>query len=107
MVKKNRTDILLNITKVIAPTVKTQARGQNDWSRALKWGIACLCSFNNFEFTIKHVQKLVFQIWQICKKVTKSLCKFAKNAKVQKFTIFVFYHTSNLIWATEMYNTLF
>ena len=36
MDKKNRTDILLNITKVIAPTVKTQARGQNDWSRALK-----------------------------------------------------------------------
>ena len=35
-IRKNRTDILLNITKVIAPTVKTQARGQNDWSRALK-----------------------------------------------------------------------
>ena len=36
MDKKNRTDILLNITKVIAPTVKPQANGQNDWSRALK-----------------------------------------------------------------------
>ena len=35
-VKKNRTNILLNITKVIAPTVKTQARGQNNLSRALK-----------------------------------------------------------------------
>ena len=36
MGKKNKTDTLLNITKVSAPTVKTQARGQNDWSRALK-----------------------------------------------------------------------
>ena len=36
MDKKMQTDILLNNTKVITPTVKTQARGQNDWSRALK-----------------------------------------------------------------------
>ena len=27
-IKKDMTDIFLNITKVIAPTVKTQARGQ-------------------------------------------------------------------------------
>ena len=26
---------MLNITKVIIPRVKTQAKGQNDWSRAL------------------------------------------------------------------------
>ena len=31
--ENNRTDILLHITKVIAPTVKTQARGQNDLSK--------------------------------------------------------------------------
>ena len=36
MGRKNRTDILLNITKVIAPTVKTQAKVQNNLSRALK-----------------------------------------------------------------------
>ena len=30
MDKKDRTDILLNITKVIAPTVKTQANGQKN-----------------------------------------------------------------------------
>ena len=107
MGKKNRTDILHDIIKVIASTVKTQARGQNDWSRALKWGIVCLCSFNSFEVTIKYVQKLVFQIPQFCKKVTKSLCKIAKNAKVQKITLFVFYHISNSIWATEMYDTSF
>ena len=33
-VNKNRTEILLNITKVIALTVKTQ--GQNDLSKASK-----------------------------------------------------------------------
>ena len=92
---------------MIAPTVKTQARGQNNLFRALKWGIVCLCSFNSFEVTIKYVQKLVFQIPQFCKKVTKSLCKIAKNAKVQKITLFVFYHISNSIWATEIYNTSF
>ena len=98
---------MLNITKVIAPTVKTQARGKNDCSRALKWGIVCLCSFNSFEDTTKYVQKLVFQIPQFCKKVTKSLCKIAKNGKVQKITLFVFYHISNSIWATEMNNISF
>ena len=34
--EKKQTDIFLNNTKVIAPTVKTQAKGQNDLSRALK-----------------------------------------------------------------------
>ena len=33
---KKRTGILLDITKLVAPRVKTQARGQNNWSRALK-----------------------------------------------------------------------
>ena len=36
MGKKKLTDILLNTTKVIAPTVKTQAKDQNDLSRDLK-----------------------------------------------------------------------
>ena len=35
-VKKNRTDVLLNITKVVVPTVKIQAKGQNNLSRTLK-----------------------------------------------------------------------
>ena len=34
--EKKQTDIFLNNTKVIAPTVKTQAKGQNNMSRALK-----------------------------------------------------------------------
>ena len=31
-----RTDILHHTSKTIAPIVKSQARGQNNWSRALK-----------------------------------------------------------------------
>ena len=34
--EKKQTDIFLNNTKVIAPTVKTQAKGLNNLSRALK-----------------------------------------------------------------------
>ena len=112
--KKKCTNVLLHTAKMIDPRVKSQARGQNNGSRALKWGIVHLCSLITFrdrtsflEVTIKYVKKLVFQILQFCKKVTKSLCKIAKNAKVQKFTLFVFYHISNSIWATEMYNTSF
>ena len=52
MGKKNRTDISLNITKVIAPTVKTQANGQNDISRALKWGIVHVCILDTFRATL-------------------------------------------------------
>ena len=54
MGKKNKTDILLNITKVIAPAVKTQAKGQNNLSRALKWGIVHLCSSNRIGDMIKN-----------------------------------------------------
>ena len=41
-----RTDILHHTSKTIAPRVKSQARGQNNWSRALKWGIAHFCNPN-------------------------------------------------------------
>ena len=43
-----RTDILLHTSKTIAPWVKNQARGQNKWSRALKWGMVSFCSLNAF-----------------------------------------------------------
>ena len=33
---------------MIEPRVKSQARGQNDRSRALKWGIVHLCSSITF-----------------------------------------------------------
>ena len=35
------------------PRVKAQASGQNNGSRALKWGIVCLYSSNTFEVMIK------------------------------------------------------
>ena len=40
-------------SKTIDPTLKTQAKGQNNRSRALKWGIAHLGSSNTFEDMIK------------------------------------------------------
>ena len=47
-VKKKETDILLNDTKMI------QARGQNNLSRALKWGIVHLCTSNRIGDMIKN-----------------------------------------------------
>ena len=55
-VKIIRTDILLSNSTVITPRVKNQDRGQNDWSRALKWGIVHLCSSNNFGDTTKFMK---------------------------------------------------
>ena len=80
---------------MIAPRVKTQAKSQNYSSRALKWGILCICSLNTFGVTVKCEKRLVFQFLRFCKKVTKSLYKIAKNAKIQKLTPFVFNHISN------------
>ena len=51
-----RTGILLHTSKTIAPRVKSQARGQNNWSRALKWGIVHLCSSNTFGDTTKFMK---------------------------------------------------
>ena len=42
------TNILPHTTKMINPRVKSQARGQNNRSRALKWGIVHLCSWITF-----------------------------------------------------------
>ena len=98
---------MLNSTKMIDPRVKTQANHKNYSSRALKWDILCICSLNTFGVTIKFEKRLVFQFLRFCKKVTKSLYKIAKNAKIKKLTLFVFNHISNTIWATEMYSTSF
>ena len=90
---------------MIAPRVKTQAKSQNYSSRAWKLGILCICSLSTFEVTIKFEKRLVFQFLLFCKKVTKSLCKAAKNAKILKLKLFVFNHISSAIQATEMYST--
>ena len=42
--KKSLQDILLSTAKVINLRVKSQARGQNNRSIALKWGIVHLCN---------------------------------------------------------------
>ena len=38
----------------VLPRVKSQARGQNNWSRALKWGTVCICSSKNNGDLIKN-----------------------------------------------------
>ena len=47
---KKFTNILLHTAKMIDPRVKNQARGQNNRSRALKWGIVDLCRLNDFRY---------------------------------------------------------
>ena len=46
---KNATGTLWHFSKTVNPRVKAQARGQNNRSRALKWGIVHFCSSNTFE----------------------------------------------------------
>ena len=52
--KKKCTDVLLYTAKMIDPRVKSQARGQNNGSRALKWGIVHLCNLKDFRDMIKN-----------------------------------------------------
>ena len=92
---------------MIAPRVTNQAKSKIYSSRALKWGILCICSLTNFGVTIKFEKRFAYKFLSFCKKVTKSIYKIAKNAKIWKITLFVFIHISNFIWATEMYNTSF
>ena len=75
---------------MIAPRVKTQAKSQNYSSRALKWGILCICSLNTFGVTIKFEKRLVFQFLRFCKKVIKSLYKIEKKCGNYKIDTFCF-----------------
>ena len=45
--QKKFQNVLLNNTKLINPRVIPQAKGQNNFSIALKWGIVCLCKLNS------------------------------------------------------------
>ena len=72
--KKKCTNILLHTAKIIDPRVKSQARGQNNGSRALKWGIVHLCSSITFRDTTSFIEIWVFQILRFCKKMWKLLC---------------------------------
>ena len=104
---KNATGILWYSSNKIAHRVKTQARSQNNRSRALKWGIVCLYSSSSFGDTTKYMKIWVLQFFHFCKKVAKSLCKITKLRKLRKMTLFVFNHIFKSIWATETYNTSF
>ena len=78
---KKFTNVLLHTSKMIDPRVKSQARGQNNGSRALKWGIVHLCSLSTFWGTIVFMKMWVFHFLRFCKKMMISLYKNAKNAK--------------------------
>ena len=53
--KKKFTRILLHASK-ISTRVKSQERGQYNRSRALKWGIAHLCSSITLRNTTKYIK---------------------------------------------------
>ena len=76
--------------KMINFRVKSQAKSQIYFSRPLKWGIVHLYTLNTFRDTMKFRKLLVFQFLHFCKKIVKSLCKMAKNAKIHKIGTFYF-----------------
>ena len=72
--KKKCTNVLLHTAKVTYPRVKSQAIGQNNGSRALKWGIVHFCSSITFRDRTSFIEISVFQNLHFCKKVQKLLC---------------------------------
>ena len=98
---------------MIAPTVKTQAKGQNNLSRALKWGIVHLCSSNRIGDMIRN-KKCNFlefshfsqkrKIWktQISIKLVVSL----KVIELQRCTIPHFKALDPLFWPLAWLLTL-
>ena len=83
-------NVLPNFAKTINPRIKSQAKCQIYFLRALKWGIIHLCTLNTSRDTMKFRKLLVFQFLHFCKKIVKSLCKIPKNAKIQKIDAFCF-----------------
>ena len=59
--QKKSTDVLPQTAKMIDPRVKSQARGQNNGSRALKWGIVHPCNLNGFGDMTKN--KIMWFFW--------------------------------------------
>ena len=59
-VKKKFPNGLLNNSKMVDPTVKPQAKGQNYFSIALKWGIVHFDTLNTFGDTMKFRKFVVF-----------------------------------------------
>ena len=61
--KKKFTKALIHTAKSITPRVKSQARGQNKRSRALKWGVVHFCSSDTFRNTTRFTKLRVFKIF--------------------------------------------
>ena len=97
---KNATGILWYSSNKIAHRVKTQARSQNNRSRALKWGIVCLYSWSSFEDTTKCMKIWVLQFFHFCKKVKKSLCKIKKLRKLWIQFLVITLKPFKLQWCT-------
>ena len=69
---------------MINARVKSQAKCQIYFSRALKWGIVHFCTLSASRDTMKFRKLLVVQFLHFCKKIVTSLYKIAKNAKTLK-----------------------
>ena len=88
-VKKQFTNVLLHTAKIIDPRVKSQARGQNNRLRALKWGIVQFCNSNGFPDMIKN------KIWHFARILTFSQFSivisafFLQKCKIWKTLVFI------------------
>ena len=69
---------------MINPRVKSQARGQNNRSIALKWGIAHLCNSNGFWDMIKNKMYPFNKIFAFSQLSIVISAFFYKNAKFEK-----------------------
>ena len=71
---------------MIDPRIKSQAKGQNNRSRALKWGIAHLCNLNGFGDMIKN-----------------KICNFLEFSHFSHFSIVVSaFFTNHKVWKTQI-----
>ena len=88
--QKFATDTFAHKSKSLNDRVKSQARSQNYWSTALKWGIEHFCTSYTFWDTAKCIKIWDFQFLRFCKKMAKSLYKIAKKCENSKIGIFCF-----------------
>ena len=74
--------------------------GQNNFSRALKWGISCFSSYNSYG-DIGSIKNAIFSIDIV------NLIVFTKLRKFENGYFHVFCYISKSIQDTETYNTSF
>ena len=81
---------------MIDPIVMTQANGQNNRSKGLKWGIIHLCNSNNFGDRTKYMKIWVYQFLHFCKKWQNYCSKWRKLENIRKLILFVLFISSKL-----------